>query len=155
MRLYVADYIADTQDFSCEEHGAYLMLIMHYWRTGGLPDDDERLARIAKLSAERWQCVRIALIPKFGPKWRHKRIESEREKAEDKSLKAAISAAKSWEARGKLPRANAKRGHAPSQSELNASQPSYKSTSSTFSRGDPVRLSELALSALGNSRGAK
>lgn len=155
MRLYVADYIADTQDFSCEEHGAYLLLIMHYWRTGGLPNDDERLARIAKLSAERWQCVRSTLVSKFGPRWSHKRIEAERDKAEEKSLKATISAAKSWEARGKLPKANAKRRHVPAQSELKASQPSFKSTSLTIYRDAPVQLSELALASLGSSRGTK
>jgi uncharacterized protein YdaU (DUF1376 family) len=37
MPLYVGDYIADTAHLSCAESGAYLHLIMHYWRAGSLP----------------------------------------------------------------------------------------------------------------------
>src|SRR5271166_6296316 len=102
MLLYVADYLSDTAHLNCEESGAYMALIMHYWRTGGLPDDDERLARIVKLPLMRWQCVRIALVPLFASEWRHKRIDKELAKASEKSAKAKISATKRWKHKGKL-----------------------------------------------------
>jgi len=55
MPLYIGDYIADTSRLNTEQHGAYLLLIMDYWRSGRLPDDDQVLAQITKLSPESWK----------------------------------------------------------------------------------------------------
>ena len=77
MPLYIADYLADTAHLSAAEHGAYLLLIMHYWRKGGLPDDDAQLARIARMSPEEWSKVRPIIEAFFEPGWTHKRIEKE------------------------------------------------------------------------------
>ena len=84
MPLYVADYLADTQHLSTEEHGAYLLLLLHHWRQGQLPTDDERLARIAKLSVKDWLRIRPTIAEFFDSEWRQKRAEFEREKAEQK-----------------------------------------------------------------------
>jgi len=127
MLLYVADYLSDTAHLNCEESGAYMALIMHYWRTGGLPDDDERLARIVKLPLMRWQCVRIALVPLFASEWRHKRIDKELAKASEKSAKAKISATKRWKHKRKLDDALAMRtqcvGNANAESLSPANEP--------------------------------
>ena len=50
MPLYIADYLADTAHLRAPESGAYLHLIMHYWRRGSLPDNDRQLATIAKMT---------------------------------------------------------------------------------------------------------
>lgn len=87
MPLYVADYLADTSHLRTIEHGAYLLLICHYWRTGGLPTDDAALARIARMTGAEWRKVRPAIATLFQDGWKHKRIEFELSEA------ARISAA--------------------------------------------------------------
>jgi uncharacterized protein YdaU (DUF1376 family) len=77
MPLYVADYLADTGHLSTVEHGAYMLLIMHYWQAGGLPTEDAKLARICRMSAKEWASVRDTLADFFDEGWRHKRIEEE------------------------------------------------------------------------------
>ena len=54
MPFYVADYLRDTRQLTTCEHGAYVLLILEYWATGGLPNDDDRLARIVGLSRTKW-----------------------------------------------------------------------------------------------------
>lgn len=77
MPLYVADYLADTGHLSASEHGAYLLLIMHYWANGSLPSDDKKLARIARMSDKEWRAARDTVAEFFGEGWRHARIECE------------------------------------------------------------------------------
>jgi uncharacterized protein YdaU (DUF1376 family) len=80
MPLYIADYLADTRHLSTLEHGAYLLLIMHYWQHGGLPTDERQLARIAGLQTKEWNRSRPQLIPLFGSELKHKRIDAELER---------------------------------------------------------------------------
>lgn len=128
MPLYVADYLADTRRLSTLEHGAYILLIMDYWRNGNLPDDDDRLARIVNLPLCEWICVRNAIEPLFLPGWKHKRIDDELARAVEKSKKASKSAKKRWND------ANAYAGAIPTQCEGNAnamlSQPQSHITTS-------------------------
>jgi uncharacterized protein YdaU (DUF1376 family) len=77
MPLYVADYLADTGHLSTVEHGAYMLLIMHYWQAGGLPAEDAKLARICRMSTKEWAAVRDTLADFFSEGWRHKRIDEE------------------------------------------------------------------------------
>ena len=57
MPLYVGDYLRDTRDLNTLQHGAYLLLIMHYWQHDALPSDDARLAAITGLSVAQWRRV--------------------------------------------------------------------------------------------------
>jgi uncharacterized protein YdaU (DUF1376 family) len=77
MPLYVGDYLRDTRDLSTLQHGAYLLLIMHYWQHDALPGDDARLAAITGLSVAQWRRIREPVQAKFAEGWRHKRIEAE------------------------------------------------------------------------------
>ncbi len=82
--LYIADYMADTTRLTTEQHGAYLLLIMDYWRNGSPPDDDGILCNITKLSPQAWKKHKPALAKMFRIEngvWLHKRIDKELEKA--------------------------------------------------------------------------
>ena len=66
MPLYVADYLADTTHLSTLEHGAYCLLLMSMWRSGGtLPDDDTKLAKFARMTAAQWARVSETVMAFF------------------------------------------------------------------------------------------
>jgi len=77
MPLYVGDYLGDTGHLTTAQHGAYLLLMMHYWRKGELPDDDRQLSKITKLPLRTWCEYRPTLQDFFHSGWKHKRIDAE------------------------------------------------------------------------------
>ena len=90
MPLYIGDYLADTGHLTTTQHGAYLLLLMHYWRKHELPQDDKQLAAIAKLKLRNWLEEKETLQAFFLHGWKHKRIEAElRKRAEISEKRAA------------------------------------------------------------------
>jgi uncharacterized protein YdaU (DUF1376 family) len=84
MPLYIGDYLADTSRLSTEQHGAYLLILMDYWRNGPPLDDDEELANITKLSTAQWKkhAAKIrALFRAEGGRLIQKRSDAERARA--------------------------------------------------------------------------
>jgi len=86
MPIYWGDYARDTAHLNNAEHGAYLMLIKHYWCSGEpLPDNDQTLARVACCdSIKAWKQVRGTVARFFqveNGEWRHKRIDIELKEA--------------------------------------------------------------------------
>lgn len=80
MPLYIGDYLADTARLTTEQHGAYLLLLMDYWRSGRLPDNDAILAQICKLTPDAWGKSRGILQGFFevsNGEWVHSRVEKE------------------------------------------------------------------------------
>jgi uncharacterized protein YdaU (DUF1376 family) len=94
MPLYVGDYLGDTGHLTTAQHGAYLLLMMHYWRKGELPDDDRQLAKITKLPLRTWRDYRTTLRDFFHDGWRHKRIDAELQRMTEVSAKRAIAGQK-------------------------------------------------------------
>jgi uncharacterized protein YdaU (DUF1376 family) len=94
MPLYVGDYLGDTGHLTTAQHGAYLLLMMHYWRKGELPDDDRQLSKITKLPLRTWCEYRATLQDFFHEGWKHKRIDAELERMMRVSAKRAIAGQK-------------------------------------------------------------
>jgi len=134
MPFYIGDYLGDTQRLTTEQHGAYLLLILDYWRNGPAPDDDAVLQQITKLDKAGWKRCRPALSRLFqiaGGEWRHKRIEKELGKAKANAERRSEKASKAAQARWSDAPSNAPSmpqamlGECPPQSpssEANASQ---------------------------------
>lgn len=102
MPFYVGDYLGDTQRLTTEQHGAYLLLILDYWRNGPAPDDDAVLQQITKLERAAWKRHRPALARMFqieDGQWRHKRIDRELEAAAANAERRSSKAKKAAEAR--------------------------------------------------------
>tara|TARA_B100001059_G_C17798931_1_gene564911 strand:+ start:451 stop:1128 length:678 start_codon:yes stop_codon:yes gene_type:complete len=95
MPLWVGDYLADTQHLSTQEHGVYILLIMHYWRNGPLPDDKRKVLRISGVS--RYTVCQPILEEFFTlseGRWHHKRIDAELQKNKEyRELRAAAGKA--------------------------------------------------------------
>ena len=87
MPLYIRDYLADTGELTTLEHGAYFLLIMHYWQKGGLPTEDAKLASITRLSLHRWLKIKPTIGKLFSSDFKQKRIEKELARAHAISLK--------------------------------------------------------------------
>lgn len=99
MPLDVADFLKDTTHIRAAQTGAYLLLIMHYWLQRGLPDDDEQLSAIAKMTPAEWRKAKPVLQAFFHDGWKHKRIEEELAKAIEQRTKSSSKARGAAEAR--------------------------------------------------------
>jgi uncharacterized protein YdaU (DUF1376 family) len=89
MPLYIGAYLKKTSHLGALESGAYLHLIMAYWVSGRLPNDDKQLATIAKMTMRQWKESRETLAAFFGPNWTHERIDEELEEASKKAASAS------------------------------------------------------------------
>ena len=149
MPLYVADYLADTGHLSTVEHGAYLLLIMHYWQNGALPADEVKLARICRLPPREWAVVRETLADFFQPGWRHERIERELSAAREAYERRAKAGRKGGaaSAKGKPSSSNASASE-PSNAEAgeasNAEARPKQSQSQPHLQNDPSRGGEVS-----------
>lgn len=93
MQLYVADYLGDTRHLTTEQHGAYLLILMTMWRSGGrLQNDAKKLARITGCTPSRWARIAAEVMEFFdvqGGDITNPRLVLELEKASEKSIQRA------------------------------------------------------------------
>ncbi len=67
VRLWISDYLGDTSSLSVSEHGAYLLLLLEYYRKGPLPDDIGRLNRICRATTQDDQSAVSNVADEFFP----------------------------------------------------------------------------------------
>ena len=98
MPLYIAEYQSDTNRLTTMQHGAYLLLIMDYWRNGELPNDKAILLQITRLPDDAWEMLQALLKHYFklssSNTWTHARIEKELSKAAKNQAVASEKASK-------------------------------------------------------------
>lgn len=97
--------VAHTTELTPETFGAYLLLMMAQWRNNGrpLPDKDQKLARICRLTPRRWkQVVRPAIENYFhiyNGTWSQKRVVKDFENVAIKIRKNRENAARGGKAK--------------------------------------------------------
>jgi uncharacterized protein YdaU (DUF1376 family) len=104
MPLYIGDYLADTQHLDAEQSGAYLHLIMHYWRKKALANDLQALSIISKVKEKSPQYASSIcdnLLKEFfylgdDNFWHHKRIDQELKVSHSLSEKGQQMARARW-----------------------------------------------------------
>lgn len=100
MPLYIGDYLGDTMELDGPQHGAYLLLLMYYWRNGPLPLDDAKLAQIGRTDIRVWRktvgpVVRAFFHERDG-RLHQKRADKELAKADSISAKRRAAADARW-----------------------------------------------------------
>jgi len=93
MPIHIANYFAEAAHLKAAGHGAYLLLLMTYWLRGeALPDNDKKLASIARMTDQEWLAVSDDIREFFterGGVLVHKRVEQELEHVRAKIEKAS------------------------------------------------------------------
>lgn len=106
MPLYVGRYLGDTGHLTYDQHGPYLLLLMHYWRKGPLPDDDTMLAAIARVPLDVWMTRMGRILRDFfevqeDGLLHQKRADAERAKragvSADRAAAGRAGARKRWQ----------------------------------------------------------
>lgn len=100
--LKVAAFLADTQHLDARETGAYASLLFTAWLSPacGLPNDDKKLARMARCSPREWLRIRPAVMAFWqlmgDGLWHQKALDKTRSEVALKSSKASAAAQAKW-----------------------------------------------------------
>lgn len=96
MPFYVADYLIDTTHLTTEQHGIYLLLMIHQWKKGFIPNNKSQILLITKTGRRKWYAVEqlldefFELLPNENTgKYVQHRLEKEKAKAESRSSSAS------------------------------------------------------------------
>ncbi|HYF54671.1 MAG TPA: DUF1376 domain-containing protein [Salinarimonas sp.] len=90
MPLFCAQYQQVTARLSEAHRGAYVDLLIAYWQSGPLPDDDEQLFRIARTTPQAWRKLRPQLAALFtvaNGVWSDEWMDAEIARAQEKVAK--------------------------------------------------------------------
>lgn len=101
LNLWTDAFLSDTMHLDAAETGAYLLLLMAAWRrpNNDLPDDDQQLARFARMTAKQWTAHRFRVMAFWtlvDGCWRQKKLDSVRAATRKKSDKARVAANARW-----------------------------------------------------------
>ena len=153
MPMYIGDMLAKTTRLTTEQIGAAYLLMMDYWKNGTIPNNNQIIASVTRLTATKAKSLKTALINSglfeaTDDEITSRYLDGLREKAEDnktsKSERAKKAADARWENERKAKdlaeqqamqmhnssNANAMHKHAPSNAKSMLEQCPSTSTSS-------------------------
>lgn len=84
MPVVIGDHLAATGRLTTTQHGAYLLMLLEYWRNGPIRNKDDELAALTRLTRREWSKNKSVLLSFFyldGDVWRHEGQDAERQKA--------------------------------------------------------------------------
>jgi uncharacterized protein YdaU (DUF1376 family) len=96
MPFWVGDYLGDTLHLSQGQHGAYLLLLMHYWQKGSLPESIGSCYCIASAMDDQSRSNVDTVLGEFFPSRRNARADQELERASESYERRAGAARKRW-----------------------------------------------------------
>ena len=69
LTIWTSHFMADTTHLTTEEVGAYALLLFSAWRAPdcSLPQDDQKLRKIARCSVVRWNVIRENILEFWTP----------------------------------------------------------------------------------------
>lgn len=147
MKFEVGEYLSKTSHLSTVEHGAYLLLLLHYWMNGGLPNDEESIFRITRMEAKQWKKSRGALKTLFDEDWRHAELDEKRAQAIEKSQVNSANARRSHARRSKIAAEFAEGSHNKPESDEEAEpQLELQQQRASASQQQLAQLPDAALS---------
>lgn len=101
MPLFVGDYLGDTAHLTQGQHGAYFLLMMHYWQRGPIPCNRMQCYCIARAMDELERSNVDVVLDCFfrvtEDHYRQSRLDAELEKAETSYKRRACAAGKRWD----------------------------------------------------------
>lgn len=145
MPLWTDAYLADTGHLSYEEHGYYLMILMHMWRNPGcrFPADDEWLRRKFRLCEADFNKTLKPLLKEFcqcdGNWWTQKKLQKVWKQVQESCLKQSGRAKLRWEKEKSASRGNA----APAVQPKPKPKPKHKESTETPGGVDQPDLDAL------------
>lgn len=97
--MHIGDFLTGVIHMDAVETGAYIMLIMAHYQAGeeGLPNDDKKLSRIAKVTPRKWAAIKDTVMEKFdleNDMWCQKRVVNELKRVRDVSQRQSAKALK-------------------------------------------------------------
>ena len=135
MNWYPADYLRDTRHLATAEmHGVYRLLLDECWmREGLLPDDDRKLAKLALITPAKWLKIKPEIMAFFTwtpDGWRHKRVETELQRAAAAYARRAAAGAKGGKAKASNATAGLKQCSSNQNQNQNQQEPSQEESRS-------------------------
>ena len=153
MPMFWGDYSRKTQHLSTVEHGAYLLLIAHYWNTGQpLPDNDDILRRITRTTTKQWKAMSPAIrafFNKSGDNLHHERVDDELRKTLGVSTLQSSRAKEGWKTKKNQQPDDASGNHAAMQTKTTPLSDKNSNTLTSSNNKHPLTPSKGAAKAAG------